>query len=106
MPTNFIFLSIQFLFPKLYVNSFIALLNARYYTQTGYYNINATGSPIGGPKQNRRISKLRTIESSWMDSVCTLPDDDVLYPVRPAQTLIHPHRGITVEVQMESLSDV
>ncbi|OAX34898.1 hypothetical protein K503DRAFT_785446 [Rhizopogon vinicolor AM-OR11-026] len=97
MPKNFVFLSIQFLFPKRMPKAFF---------ETGYYSINATRSPIDDQKQYRRTSKLRTIESSWMDSVCTLPDDDVLYPARPAQTLIHPHRGITVEVQMESLSDV
>ncbi|KAG0696992.1 hypothetical protein DFH29DRAFT_948667 [Suillus ampliporus] len=33
MPRNYIFLSLQFLMAKLYVNSYIALLNARYYTQ-------------------------------------------------------------------------
>lgn len=33
MPHNFIFFSIQFLMAKLYVNSYIALLNAKYYTQ-------------------------------------------------------------------------
>ncbi|KAG1811162.1 uncharacterized protein BJ212DRAFT_1302063 [Suillus subaureus] len=33
MPHNFIFLSVEFLVAKLYVNSFFALLNARYYLQ-------------------------------------------------------------------------
>ncbi|KAG2353171.1 hypothetical protein BDR07DRAFT_735389 [Suillus spraguei] len=33
MPTNFIFLAIEFLLVKLYVNSYLALLNARYYTR-------------------------------------------------------------------------
>ncbi|KAG1842973.1 hypothetical protein F4604DRAFT_1597085, partial [Suillus subluteus] len=33
MPNNFIFLSIAFLVTKLYVNSFMALLNAKYYLQ-------------------------------------------------------------------------
>ncbi|KAJ8596759.1 hypothetical protein M405DRAFT_856278 [Rhizopogon salebrosus TDB-379] len=105
MPESYIFLSIQFLFPKLYINSFLALLNARYYTQiVGYYTVDATR--VANLDSNRRTSKIRDTESAWMDSVCTLPDDDVLYPSRPAQTLVHPHRGIAVEVQMESLSDV
>lgn len=34
MPKNFIFLSIEFIVIKLYVNSFMALMNARYYLQT------------------------------------------------------------------------
>ncbi|KAG1840179.1 hypothetical protein DFJ58DRAFT_811000 [Suillus subalutaceus] len=33
MPTTFIFIGLQFLVTKLYVNSFIAFLNARYYIQ-------------------------------------------------------------------------
>ncbi|KAG1762752.1 hypothetical protein EDD22DRAFT_889888 [Suillus occidentalis] len=33
MPHNFIFFSIQFLTASLYVNSYIALLNTKYYTQ-------------------------------------------------------------------------
>ncbi|KAG1860918.1 hypothetical protein F4604DRAFT_1788898 [Suillus subluteus] len=33
MPTTFIFIGLQFLVTKLYVNSFIAFLNARYYMQ-------------------------------------------------------------------------
>ncbi|KAG2360763.1 hypothetical protein BDR07DRAFT_1610577 [Suillus spraguei] len=33
MPTNFIFVAIDFLLAKLYVNSFLALMNARYYAQ-------------------------------------------------------------------------
>ncbi|KAG2145833.1 hypothetical protein DEU56DRAFT_183417 [Suillus clintonianus] len=33
MPNNFIFLGIEFLVAKLYVNSYLALLNARYYVQ-------------------------------------------------------------------------
>ncbi|KAG1879082.1 hypothetical protein F4604DRAFT_552325 [Suillus subluteus] len=33
MPTNFIFVAIEFLLAELYVNSYLALLNARYYTE-------------------------------------------------------------------------
>ncbi|KAG2355650.1 hypothetical protein BDR07DRAFT_1340623 [Suillus spraguei] len=33
MPTNFVFLAIEFLLAKVYVNSFLALLNARHYGQ-------------------------------------------------------------------------
>ncbi|KAG1811997.1 hypothetical protein EV424DRAFT_1419262 [Suillus variegatus] len=33
MPKNYIFLSLECLLAKLYVNSFIALLNSRYYLQ-------------------------------------------------------------------------
>jgi hypothetical protein len=33
MPKTFIFIGLQFLVTKLYVNSFIAFLNARYYMQ-------------------------------------------------------------------------
>ncbi|OAX30775.1 hypothetical protein K503DRAFT_172549, partial [Rhizopogon vinicolor AM-OR11-026] len=33
MPNNFVYLGIEFLLAKLYINSYIALLNARYYLQ-------------------------------------------------------------------------
>ncbi|OJA19993.1 hypothetical protein AZE42_05626 [Rhizopogon vesiculosus] len=33
MPTNFVYLAIDFLIAKLYVNSYLALLNAPYYLQ-------------------------------------------------------------------------
>ncbi|KAG1790692.1 uncharacterized protein HD556DRAFT_1445974 [Suillus plorans] len=33
MPYNFIFIGIDFLVAKLYVNSFLALLNARYFLE-------------------------------------------------------------------------
>ncbi|KAG0692039.1 hypothetical protein DFH29DRAFT_1074038 [Suillus ampliporus] len=42
MPRNFIFLGIEFLVTKLYVNSYLALLNARYYFEAGADTINSS----------------------------------------------------------------
>lgn len=39
MPKNFVFLSIEFIVIKLYVNSFMALMNARYYLQTNVVSV-------------------------------------------------------------------
>ncbi|KAG0709139.1 hypothetical protein DFH29DRAFT_1074883 [Suillus ampliporus] len=39
MPNNFVFLGVEFLMVKLYVNSYIALLNSRYYLQVNAHNI-------------------------------------------------------------------
>jgi hypothetical protein len=85
-------------FVSVYINSFLALLNARYYTQiVGYYTVGATR--VANLDSNRRTSKIRDTESAWMDSVCTLPDDDVLYPSRPAQTLIHVSKRILLSLE-------
>jgi len=74
-----------------YVISFLALLNARYYTQgVGLWTIN-TGHVIGS-EQQLRASKPQAIvrESTWVDiESATLPDDDVLYPARRSKTLGH-----------------
>ncbi|KAG0704121.1 hypothetical protein DFH29DRAFT_400960 [Suillus ampliporus] len=42
MPRNFIFLSIEFLVAKLYVNSFLALLNAAYYLRSNASTIDSS----------------------------------------------------------------
>ncbi|KAG1733070.1 uncharacterized protein EDB91DRAFT_654525 [Suillus paluster] len=86
MPNNFIFLSIQFLVAKLYVNSFLALLNAPYYLKPN------TG----------------TIDSSVCATACrrtrnsTHPDDEVVHPT-PS---VMPQGPIEVMVEMNSFSSV
>ncbi|KAG1742673.1 uncharacterized protein EDB91DRAFT_1127413 [Suillus paluster] len=42
MPHNFIFLAVEFLLAKLYVNSFLALLNARHYLQANVDTIDSS----------------------------------------------------------------
>ncbi|KAG1727668.1 uncharacterized protein EDB91DRAFT_888586 [Suillus paluster] len=44
IPYSFIFLGVEFIVAKLYVNSYIALLNARYYTQSNAATINSPDS--------------------------------------------------------------
>lgn len=73
----------------------MALLNARYYTQGGYCNMKPKVSSAA-KEQFYRTSKMRSMERAWPDSVCILPDDDVLYPARPPTTLIHVSNCIIV----------
>lgn len=73
---------------QVYVNSFLALLNARYYTRgVGYYTMDM--NRVDDPQQQRRPFKFRPVESPMVDSQCIFPDDDVLFPARPAQVLTH-----------------
>ena len=87
---------------QVYINSFIGLLNARYYTQGGYCDIKPKTSSAA-KEQFRRTSKMRSLESAWPDSLCILPDDDVLYPARPPTTLINVSDCIIVAGKLKGL---
>ncbi|KAG1863721.1 hypothetical protein F4604DRAFT_1039504 [Suillus subluteus] len=105
MPHNFIFLGVEFLVAKLYVNSFFALLNARHYLQPaaetnrsseahmrhGVYRpeLNVTASQDEEPQGSRK-------------NMFKHPDDDVVHLTRSAT----PHRPIEVTVEMDSYSSV
>ncbi|KAJ8584406.1 hypothetical protein M405DRAFT_826879 [Rhizopogon salebrosus TDB-379] len=106
MPTNFIFLCIEFLLAKLYVNSYLALLNARYYLQPG----NSDTADISGlrahrPSPHNRGSEEEKLQNSSKD-VSRLPYDPYeLYPTRPVQAVV-PQQPIAVMMETGSFSSV
>ncbi|KAG2343287.1 hypothetical protein BDR05DRAFT_1059768 [Suillus weaverae] len=105
MPTNFIFLAIEFLVAKLYVNSFFALLNARYYAQVN------TDTHSSYPFHNRhevyrtklpvRASQDEELQASRKDVFKDL-DDEV---VRPSRS-VKPQRPIAVATEMNYFSSL
>ncbi|KAG1879080.1 hypothetical protein F4604DRAFT_552315 [Suillus subluteus] len=84
MPTNFIFLAIEFLLAKLYVNSFLALLNARYYTQVNSDTNNShpfhNRHGVYRPELHVRASE-DELQASRKD-VLKHPDDEDVHPSR------------------------
>ncbi|KAG1749195.1 hypothetical protein EDB19DRAFT_1904711 [Suillus lakei] len=105
MPKNFIFLGVEFLLAKLYVNSFLALLNAQYYlppttdTNNSYQFQNRHG--VYRPELHVKASQDEELKSSRKD-VFKHPDDEVVHPTRSVMT----QRPIEVTVQMDSFSSV
>lgn len=103
MPHNFIFLSIQFLVAKLYVNSYIALLNARYYMLSKTDTVNSSGH------QRCYSDSLSTrMQDVWQEklqacrkSVFNYPEHEVGLPTRPVQAAML-HRSILVTVEKDS----
>ncbi|KAG1778179.1 hypothetical protein EV702DRAFT_1097905 [Suillus placidus] len=85
MPKNFVFISIEFIVTKLYVNSFMALMNARYYLQADVGNM---GSPDIRVRHDVYRPELR-INASQDDKLQTsrtdVSDDVVLHITRPIQ---------------------
>ncbi|KAG1785333.1 uncharacterized protein HD556DRAFT_142543 [Suillus plorans] len=101
MPRNFIFLSIEFLVTKLYVNSFIALLNARYYLQAGADSVGSpkfrAGHDVFHPELRIETSQDEKLQISRTD----VSDDAVLHTTRPIQAVKLP---ATRTMQMQSFS--
>ncbi|KAG1724669.1 hypothetical protein EDB19DRAFT_295636 [Suillus lakei] len=102
MPRNFIFLSVEFSLVKLYVNSFLALLNAPHYlkptadTDNSYQFQNRHG--VYHPELHIR-SQGEELKAFRKD-VLKHPDDEVVHPTRSVV------RPIEVTVQMDSFSSV
>ncbi|KAG2145836.1 hypothetical protein DEU56DRAFT_910117 [Suillus clintonianus] len=102
MPNNFVFLGVEFLLAKLYVNSYLALLNARHYVQANADTGNSYQfDNIYRPELPAGASQDEELQASRQD-VCKLPDDDseVAHPTR----FVVSQRPIEVTVQMDSLS--
>lgn len=83
LPTTFVFIGLQFLVTKLYVNSFIAFLNARYYIQ-----VNPTvDSPQIYERHGIYHPELRIGASQ--DEECQkpreVPEDEVMHITQPIQ---------------------
>ncbi|KAG1723209.1 hypothetical protein EDB19DRAFT_1834678 [Suillus lakei] len=112
MPNNFIFLSVQFLVSKsdlfqVYVNSYIALLNARYYTQSNADSINAFERRE--PRSNSSDTGLHDTSHekfpSFRRSMFAHPEVELMPPDRPLQVVM-PRRSILVTVQKEIFIDL
>ncbi|KAG1724664.1 hypothetical protein EDB19DRAFT_2043418 [Suillus lakei] len=107
MPTNFIFLALEFLVAKLYVNSFLALLNARYYAQTNtdtnhsYQFHNHHG--VYRPALHVRALQDEELQASRKESDRFKHLDDEA--VHPSQSVM-PQRPIGVTMEMNSFSSV
>ncbi|KAG2069955.1 hypothetical protein BDR04DRAFT_1100861 [Suillus decipiens] len=103
MPKNFIFLAIEFLLAKVYVNSFLALLNARHYTQVNtdtdnsYQFHNRHG--VYRPELHIRASEDQELQSSQRE-VFKHPNGKVMDLSRPESV----KRPITSTTEMNSYS--
>ncbi|OAX32800.1 hypothetical protein K503DRAFT_869953 [Rhizopogon vinicolor AM-OR11-026] len=102
MPTNFIFLGIEFLIAKLYINSYLALLNARYYLQPNAGTIKSSEHGVYHPELsqdgNFQTSPFRT--NTFKHS-----NKDASHPTRPIQAVMS-QRPIAVKMEKTSFSSV
>ncbi|KAG0697040.1 hypothetical protein DFH29DRAFT_173641 [Suillus ampliporus] len=105
MPRNFIFLSIEFLEAKLYVNSFLALLNASYYLQPDTDTIDSSEfrmrHAVYRPELHVRGSQDEELQAS-RKNMFKDPDDKVAHATRS----VTPQRPIEVTVEMDYFSSV
>ncbi|KAG2038603.1 hypothetical protein BDR03DRAFT_1091201 [Suillus americanus] len=105
MPHNFVFLGVDFLVAKLYVNSFFALLNARRYlqpaTDTNHFSEVHMRHSIYRPELNVIASQEEELQES-RKNIFKHPDDEVMHLTRSAM----PHRPIEVTVETNSFSSV
>ncbi|KAG2153058.1 uncharacterized protein EDB93DRAFT_240432 [Suillus bovinus] len=115
MPYNFIFLSIQFVLAKLYVNSYIALLNTGCYTQSTS-NMGAINSFELRREHKRDSFNANAANTmphdmsqekfpSFRNSLLAHPDVEVIPPTRPSM-VAKSQRSILVTVQQESFVDL
>ncbi|OAX31137.1 hypothetical protein K503DRAFT_777816 [Rhizopogon vinicolor AM-OR11-026] len=107
MPKNFIFISVEFLIANLYVNSYLALLNAQHYLQPSDSNtVNISGFRAHRPSPHNPELENKNLPKSQVN-VLTPPCDDhrhhELHPSRPVQAVM-PQRPIAVMMEMSSFS--
>ncbi|KAG0698366.1 hypothetical protein DFH29DRAFT_102304 [Suillus ampliporus] len=103
MPRNFIFLSLEFLVAKLYVNSFVALLNASYYLQPNPGTTNSSEfsmrHAVYRPELHVRGSQDEELQVSRKNTFKD-PDGKVAHSTQSVT------RPIEVTVEMNSFSSV
>lgn len=109
IPHDYIFLSIQFIVAKLYVNSYIALLNAEYYTQsnTDVFNSFELREPERSSFDTGTMLNDLSHEKypSFQRNMLTRPEVGVIPPTRPLGVVVS-RRSILVTVEKESFIDV
>ncbi|KAG0698364.1 hypothetical protein DFH29DRAFT_941402 [Suillus ampliporus] len=103
MLRNFIFLGIEFLVTKLYVNSYLALLNARYYFEASADTINSSEYHVHHrvyrPELHVGMSRDRELQASQKNMFNHL-GDEVVHPTRSDK------KSTEVTVEMDSFSSV
>ncbi|KAJ8589398.1 hypothetical protein M405DRAFT_212263 [Rhizopogon salebrosus TDB-379] len=109
LPGSLVFLGLEFLTVKLYVNSFLALLNARYYTQSTAEPIDSSGfhacrtpHDIHRPEQDIRESRHDKLASQ--ENTFGHPDEEP-HPTHPVQTVLRP-LTLTMEMGISAFSPV
>ncbi|KAG1723226.1 hypothetical protein EDB19DRAFT_2043850 [Suillus lakei] len=106
MPKNYIFQAVEFLLLKLYVVSYIALLNARYYLQANTNTMNSSEfhmcRDVYPSTLHIRSSQDEKLQASRKSMFKHL-DDEVLHITRPMQAVM-PQRPNQMTMEMNSLS--
>ncbi|KAG2088753.1 uncharacterized protein F5147DRAFT_44025 [Suillus discolor] len=106
MPRNYIFEAVKFVLLKLYVNSFIALMNAGSYAQPKvdamYSSEYHVRHDVYRPRLHVGASQDKELQAS-QKSMFDRPNDEVLYIARPVQAVM-PQRPIEVTMRTNSLS--
>ncbi|KAG1733056.1 uncharacterized protein EDB91DRAFT_653903 [Suillus paluster] len=101
MPKNFVFLGVEFLVAKIYINSYIALLNAQYYTQAESDNFHCSELHISNgvyrPELCLSASQSETFTASRKNAF--KHPSDVVHPARFK-------RSSVVTIEMDSCSTV
>ncbi|KAG1753548.1 uncharacterized protein EDB91DRAFT_1242531 [Suillus paluster] len=100
MPRNFVFLGLEFLVTKLYVNSFLALLNAPYYLQAGANTTNSSEFHMRPrPELHIKTSQDGELQAS-RKNMFRFFGDEVVHSTRS----VKPQQPIEVAVEMDSFS--
>ncbi|KIK39706.1 hypothetical protein CY34DRAFT_807999 [Suillus luteus UH-Slu-Lm8-n1] len=104
MPSNFIFFSIQFLAAGLYVNSYIALLNTKYYAQP---NADTTDTcelrrepPSPGPRDTLQ-EKSPLLRRSFL----THSEVEAVRPTRPL-SVVTSRKSVLMTGEKDSFVDI
>ncbi|OJA12493.1 hypothetical protein AZE42_08786 [Rhizopogon vesiculosus] len=87
MPNTFIFLGIDFLLGKLYINSYFALLNARYYLQPNSDIIDSLKPHIPHNAHNLELPVHATQADNMQVSQKSLFEHEVVHPTRSVQAI-------------------
>ncbi|KAG2144650.1 uncharacterized protein EDB93DRAFT_1152494 [Suillus bovinus] len=107
MPNTFIFLAVGFLVAKLYVNSFLALLNTRYYLECNADNIDSSKTHRTRHLLYRPESRISMPQAEEVQaSQGTIPkhlDDEVVF-TRPVPTDMSQSPPIAITVEISSFS--
>ncbi|KAJ8584255.1 hypothetical protein M405DRAFT_866374 [Rhizopogon salebrosus TDB-379] len=101
MPNNFIYMAVEFSVAKLYVNSFLALLNAPYYLQP---NTGTDEFRIHHSAQRLKDSQDDKLQASRVSGTKHSQDEETR-PTCPVQAVM-PQRSVTVVMEMSSSSDL